>query len=419
MKKIGRNDPCPCGSGKKYKKCCLGKEEEKSFREQNPASKSGAKIRHDEGSFEDERILKEYQKLKKTEERIDFVKNLFPLEEDFATEYMIEIFSPLHDELGSAGRHAEAVELFHLFSKENRGIYKDAYSAFDEMLVYHHIFLNDLEGIRMILERFHSAPDQNIDNYMDVLTALECHGHYRIAMGSYQQTRKKIISSQGIIGWGKDEFIEKIAALTILDYLFEEEKTIRNPDDLFKTLQEYSQTDGAETGHYQRILTILEGKEKSKWTVQDFVSGETGFRNLVYLSMEFVRWLKERYGLKVLGLGENYREETVAFLHGLGKKSLLAFSNKKMDGYLARHLRFPVFKQGKALLALEGTKEFFAFLHQQGLTDADTLKEVNHSYDVFKKQIERILGESLWKYSWREMLKLNDPRTFPTPLLAG
>lgn len=25
-KKVGRNDPCPCGSGKKYKKCCLGKE---------------------------------------------------------------------------------------------------------------------------------------------------------------------------------------------------------------------------------------------------------------------------------------------------------------------------------------------------------------------------------------------------------
>lgn len=24
-KKIGRNDPCPCGSGKKYKQCCLNK----------------------------------------------------------------------------------------------------------------------------------------------------------------------------------------------------------------------------------------------------------------------------------------------------------------------------------------------------------------------------------------------------------
>lgn len=25
MSKIGRNQPCPCGSGKKFKRCCLGK----------------------------------------------------------------------------------------------------------------------------------------------------------------------------------------------------------------------------------------------------------------------------------------------------------------------------------------------------------------------------------------------------------
>ena len=27
MPKIGRNDPCPCGSGKKYKHCCRDKDE--------------------------------------------------------------------------------------------------------------------------------------------------------------------------------------------------------------------------------------------------------------------------------------------------------------------------------------------------------------------------------------------------------
>ena len=27
MSKIGRNEPCPCGSGKKYKKCCFGKDD--------------------------------------------------------------------------------------------------------------------------------------------------------------------------------------------------------------------------------------------------------------------------------------------------------------------------------------------------------------------------------------------------------
>ena len=31
--KIGRNEPCPCGSGKKYKKCCLDKPEEQRYAE--------------------------------------------------------------------------------------------------------------------------------------------------------------------------------------------------------------------------------------------------------------------------------------------------------------------------------------------------------------------------------------------------
>ena len=30
---IGRNDPCRCGSGKKYKKCCLEKDEAAKLRQ--------------------------------------------------------------------------------------------------------------------------------------------------------------------------------------------------------------------------------------------------------------------------------------------------------------------------------------------------------------------------------------------------
>jgi hypothetical protein len=31
MQKTGRNDPCPCGSGKKYKKCCEMQAKPKKF----------------------------------------------------------------------------------------------------------------------------------------------------------------------------------------------------------------------------------------------------------------------------------------------------------------------------------------------------------------------------------------------------
>lgn len=41
MEKIGRNEPCPCGSGKKYKKCCLASEQEKAARRRAEANVAG------------------------------------------------------------------------------------------------------------------------------------------------------------------------------------------------------------------------------------------------------------------------------------------------------------------------------------------------------------------------------------------
>ncbi len=36
--KVGRNDPCPCGSGLKFKKCCFKKNEQNSLTEENAKS---------------------------------------------------------------------------------------------------------------------------------------------------------------------------------------------------------------------------------------------------------------------------------------------------------------------------------------------------------------------------------------------
>ena len=40
MAKIKRNAPCPCGSGKKYKKCCLSLHEESSAKQQDAGAYS-------------------------------------------------------------------------------------------------------------------------------------------------------------------------------------------------------------------------------------------------------------------------------------------------------------------------------------------------------------------------------------------
>ncbi len=41
---IGRNDPCPCGSGKKYKKCHLEKDQADNRRVRETAALNAAKV---------------------------------------------------------------------------------------------------------------------------------------------------------------------------------------------------------------------------------------------------------------------------------------------------------------------------------------------------------------------------------------
>ena len=40
---IGRNEKCPCGSGRKYKQCCLGKDEEKARKARAKQAEKAAK----------------------------------------------------------------------------------------------------------------------------------------------------------------------------------------------------------------------------------------------------------------------------------------------------------------------------------------------------------------------------------------
>jgi hypothetical protein len=54
MSQIGRNTPCPCGSGKKYKKCCLTDEQ------RNHELKRAIRLSHDDQELQN--ILKEKQK---------------------------------------------------------------------------------------------------------------------------------------------------------------------------------------------------------------------------------------------------------------------------------------------------------------------------------------------------------------------
>ncbi|RPJ09259.1 MAG: hypothetical protein EHM36_04495 [Deltaproteobacteria bacterium] len=214
------------------------------------------------------------------------------------------------------------------------------------------------------------------------------------------------MASGEIMVGGKHELTEKLVILTFFAYIFAGAKEPGGVDELVRTLQEYVGTDETETPHYLRVLGSLEGRDRPAWTVDAFSYDDTGLNNLTYLSMGFVKWFEERHGLRTLGLAENYREEVLSYLKDSGKKTLLRFNHDKLNEYLTILLRFPSLQAHRAMLALEGIRDFFIFACEQGLVDVNTLSEVNRSYAVLLPHVKRIIGDELWKYSWRSFLNL-------------
>ncbi|MCG3203651.1 MAG: hypothetical protein KCHDKBKB_00323 [Elusimicrobia bacterium] len=84
---IGRNDPCHCGSGKKYKKCHLEKDEVMNRKEREKAALNAAKVAEAEAAKNEKEGQKKNQPaghthadqpgwMKKVAGKVGFFKNL-------------------------------------------------------------------------------------------------------------------------------------------------------------------------------------------------------------------------------------------------------------------------------------------------------------------------------------------------------
>ncbi len=84
---IGRNDPCPCGSGKKYKKCCLAQDEARAAEQRRATDQRNAVQRP---------------------ELADVEKALSPFLELDSEDGLDELSGSAFD-LANAGKHEEAL----------------------------------------------------------------------------------------------------------------------------------------------------------------------------------------------------------------------------------------------------------------------------------------------------------------------
>ena len=170
--KIGRNDQCPCGSGKKYKKCCLPL--------LAPARRSPAGAQQVAGSARSESALAALQPegfgsatdqpqfwdeygMASVDARIDILRRVVEEEKEFDGELAYELLVDVIMPLQHVGRLEDADAALDLVRERQPGAYRDQASWFDEWRVENALLAGrDIEG--PLLE-FASRPEANVDGF--------------------------------------------------------------------------------------------------------------------------------------------------------------------------------------------------------------------------------------------------------------
>jgi hypothetical protein len=216
MSKIGRNDPCPCGSGKKYKKCCLAQDQAKQrispprdetddlFEDALPTLEDldedllsaetddsvlaeydfepyvGKIISDDlpEISVDDQKLVdawwSAYRKMSDADRILQHLDSFFrshpELVENLGLHY--EVLFDLGADLVSAGRAGDYVDVLERVRQEFPSTYLKSFTYYDRDLIMYRVVERGPEGIEGLLGLFKEYPDDGPDNLFSVIDFL-------------------------------------------------------------------------------------------------------------------------------------------------------------------------------------------------------------------------------------------------------
>ena len=159
MPKPGRNDPCPCGSGKKYKHCCLAKDQ---AAELAPAIAQRAALQ----------AQKADQAARQEHDRAELMQSLSTFRDAMALEAASNAVIGLVD----AGRLDEAEQA----ARELLARYPEVHDGYDRLGMVHEArgqFREAVDCYRKVIEFTRAAPADYdagfVDGFLELIDKLE------------------------------------------------------------------------------------------------------------------------------------------------------------------------------------------------------------------------------------------------------
>lgn len=305
MPNIGRNDPCPCGSGKKYKHCCMRKDQE-AARARSPVPSSPPPDPH--LAAQDAR----WEEFKAADYENQIALFHRTLDEGLMDEEMaIEMLDCLYPHARERDEWSRFEGLLDRLQAEAPELYAHYFPFYAHWRIENALLRGDSAAIPELVMPFAEEPDRDIDMFFNVIDRLMYHNQVPALITAMTQAWPKVKDSPDIVPWGIDEFAEILSGLIIFDYLEHTPNPSGGDPALIERLAPHTDVDPESL---KRNLAALTGKSGKSWSLDDFgpeVDGDTWGLNLFLLSLEFLGEQRSRAGLPYsrgeLGRAQLYR----------------------------------------------------------------------------------------------------------------
>ena len=371
--RAGRNDPCPCGSGKKYKKCCLAKDQEESSRQaalSQPSPSLAAPIRtspslpeqragldvptaaaHDEkarvparprtpADEKAENYWREFESQVGKDRNAVFMKALED-DEVMDDELAFEMLSRLRQEAVKSGTRTRVAEHVRLLRERRPQVFDQSAHYYLSWSLQDALAENRQEVVSSLAWELAARVDRDIDTFNRAIDWLRYYGQLDVLVGAMRKAWPAVESSDNIVPWGITEFAERAVRLEIFDYL--EHTASPDPADAVLLDRVRFFIEDPREDFVGQLVVDLTGSSGREWQADDFAlrprktsrddwddgadyqaSQDPGAHNLFRLITEFVGYL--------------HREEGVPFPRGdLVSQELYRYFLRRNEGDLDPH----------------------------------------------------------------------------------
>jgi hypothetical protein len=274
---LGRNEPCPCGSGKKYKKCCLPKDEDARPKRETEPGETVAGPRSEGDRETPERKpdpvvgarqarWREFKAAEYENQLSLFSRTLDdpePMDAEAAFEMLSGIFR-------AAAEHRDR-DRFDALVRSLGECRPDIYAAekryFLKWRITNALVAGRHEDVTTLALELAPLAGENIDIFNRVEERIASHGHLTALVGAMRLAWPGVKSSTKIVPWGIDEFCTRAITYEILNYASGIAELDADDPALAERLEFYSQIDAKRVASF---LADITGRPGSMWTMGDF-----------------------------------------------------------------------------------------------------------------------------------------------------